>query len=107
MDDYPYATLGADGWFHSDRLHHQGFPTLLWAGPRQHRYHIAPIRNEGNAVWSEHVAAVGDPKLSTHHAGGALTTHYNQHVSSLLQEATTMGTHLRLRLEEYTSLVKA
>jgi hypothetical protein len=29
MDDYPYATLGADGWFRCDRLHHPGFPTLL------------------------------------------------------------------------------
>jgi hypothetical protein len=30
MDDYPYATLGADGWFRCDRLHRPGFPTLLW-----------------------------------------------------------------------------
>jgi hypothetical protein len=29
MDDYPYATLGADGWFRCDRLHHPGFPTLF------------------------------------------------------------------------------
>jgi hypothetical protein len=29
MDDYPYATLGADGWFHCDGLHHPGFLTLL------------------------------------------------------------------------------
>jgi hypothetical protein len=29
MDDYPYATLGADGWFCCDGLHHQGFLTLL------------------------------------------------------------------------------
>jgi hypothetical protein len=29
MDDYPYATLGADGWFRCDRLHRPGFPTLL------------------------------------------------------------------------------
>jgi hypothetical protein len=29
MDDYPYATLGADGWFHCDRLHRPGFPTVL------------------------------------------------------------------------------
>jgi chromosome segregation ATPase len=26
---------------------------------------------------------------------------YAQHVRSLLQEVTAMGTHLRLRLEEY------
>jgi hypothetical protein len=29
MDDYPYATLGADGWFHCVGLHRHGFPTLL------------------------------------------------------------------------------
>jgi hypothetical protein len=29
MDDYPYATLGADGWFRCDGLHCPGFPTLL------------------------------------------------------------------------------
>jgi hypothetical protein len=30
MDDYPYVTLGADGWFRCDGLHRPGFPTLLW-----------------------------------------------------------------------------
>jgi hypothetical protein len=29
MDDCPYATLGADGWFRCDGLHRPGFPTLL------------------------------------------------------------------------------
>jgi hypothetical protein len=29
MDDYSYATLRADGWFHCDGLHCPGFPTLL------------------------------------------------------------------------------
>jgi hypothetical protein len=29
MDDYPYATLRADGWFRCDRLHQPGFSTLL------------------------------------------------------------------------------
>jgi hypothetical protein len=29
MDDYPYATLGADGWFRCDGLHRIDFPTLL------------------------------------------------------------------------------
>jgi hypothetical protein len=29
MDDYPYATLGADGWFRYDGLHRPDFPTLL------------------------------------------------------------------------------
>jgi hypothetical protein len=30
MDNYPYATLGADRWFRYDGLHRPGFPTLLW-----------------------------------------------------------------------------
>jgi hypothetical protein len=29
MHDYPYATLGADGWFRCDGLHRPGFFTLL------------------------------------------------------------------------------
>jgi hypothetical protein len=29
MDDYPYATLGADGWFRCDRLDRPGFPSML------------------------------------------------------------------------------
>jgi hypothetical protein len=165
MDDYPYTTLRADGWFCCDGLHCPDFPTLLWdmlhrfgyAGIpayRGHPYHqfglghcnvhvdipahpndpammawfttawgddlddalesaahqaltefcehhlsilgdtviaLLPIRNEGNVVWSERVAAIGDPKLLT------------QHVSSLLQEATATGAHLRLCLEEYAS----
>jgi hypothetical protein len=68
---------------------------------------LLPIWNEGNAVWSEHVAVVDDPELPTHHAGWALMTRYSQHVSSLLQEVTTMDAHLRLRLEEYAVQVKA
>jgi hypothetical protein len=68
---------------------------------------MLPIQNEGNAVWSKRVAAVGDPELPTHHASWVLTTCYSQHVSSILQEITTMGAHLRLRLEEYAGQVKA
>jgi hypothetical protein len=30
MDDYPYATLGVDGWFRCDGLHRSGFLTLFW-----------------------------------------------------------------------------
>jgi hypothetical protein len=62
---------------------------------------LLPAWNEGNMVWSERVAAVGDPELLTHHAGWALMAHYSQHVSSLLQEVTATGGHLRLHLEEY------
>jgi hypothetical protein len=29
MDDYPYAILGANGWFRCDGLHRPRFPTLL------------------------------------------------------------------------------
>jgi hypothetical protein len=68
---------------------------------------LLPIRNEGNAVWSEHVTAISDPEFLTHHAGWALTARYAQHVSSLLQEVTAMGTHLRLHLEECANHVKA
>jgi hypothetical protein len=57
-------------------------------------------------VWSEHVTAIGDLELLTHHVGWALTARYAQHVSSLLQEVTAMGTHLRLRLEECADQVK-
>jgi hypothetical protein len=68
---------------------------------------LLPVQNEGNAVWSEHVAAIGDPEFLTHHAGWALTARYAQHVSSLLQEVMAMGAHLRLHLEECASQVKA
>jgi hypothetical protein len=158
MDDYPYATLGADRWFRCDGLHRPGFPTLLW--DVLHRfgymglpvYHgrlyrlfglghckvyvdipahptdltmtawftmaqgddlddtlemavhqaltefcechlpvlgdtaiaLLPVQNEGNAVLSERVAAIGDPEFLTHHAGWVLTARYAHHVSSLL-----------------------
>jgi hypothetical protein len=68
---------------------------------------LLPVWNEGNAVWSERVAIVGDPKLPTHHAGWVLTALYSQHVSSLLQVVTAMGSHLCLCLEECASQVKA
>jgi hypothetical protein len=68
---------------------------------------LLPIRNEGNAVWSERVADIDDPELLTHHACWTLTAHYAQHVSSLLHEVTAMGAHLCLRLEDCTGQVKA
>jgi hypothetical protein len=181
MDDYPYATLGADGWFRCDGLHCPGFLTLLqdvlhrfgytglpaYRGRPYSQFRLGrckvhvyipahptdptmmawfttargddlddsleraahktltefcerhlpvlgdtviallPIRNEGNVVWSEHVAAIGNPELPTHHVGRALTARYAQHVSSLLQEVTATGAHLRLRLEECIDQVKA
>jgi hypothetical protein len=181
MDDYPYATLGADGWFRCDGLHRPGFPTLLqdmlhrfgymglpaYRGRSYHQFRLGrckvyvdipahptdptmmawftmargddlddtleraayhalmefcechlpvlsdtaiallPVRNEGNTVWGERVAAIGDPELPTHHAGWALTARYAQHVSFLLQEVMATGAHLRLCLEECTDQVKA
>jgi chromosome segregation ATPase len=53
------------------------------------------------------MAAIGDPELLTHHAGWALPARYAQHVTSLLQEVTAMGAHLRTHLEECTGQVKA
>jgi hypothetical protein len=181
MDDYPYATLRANGWFRCDGLHRPGFPTLLqdvlhhfgyiglpaYHGRPYHQFGLGrckihvdipahptdptmmawfttargddlndtlervahqaltefcerhlpvlgntaiaflPIRNEGNAVWSERVATIGDPEFLTHHAGWTLTARYAQHVSSLLQEVTGMGAHLLLHLEECAGQVKA
>jgi hypothetical protein len=68
---------------------------------------LLPVRNEGNAVWTERVAAIGDPEFPTHHAGWALTARYGRHVSSLLQEVIAMGAHLHLSLEECADQVKA
>jgi hypothetical protein len=181
MDNYPYATLGTDGWFCCDGLHRPGFPILLqdvlhrfgytglptYHGRPYHQFGLGrcmvhvdipahltdptmtawfttaqgddlddtleraahqaltefcerhlpvlgdtviallPIRNEGNVVWSERVAAIGDPESPTHHAGWALTACYAQHMSSMLQEVTASGAHLRLRLEERTGQAKA
>jgi chromosome segregation ATPase len=68
---------------------------------------LLPVQNEGNAVWSERMVAIGNPELLTHHAGWALNARYAQHVSSRLQEVTATGAHLRLRLEECAGQVKA
>jgi NADPH-dependent ferric siderophore reductase len=180
MDDYPYATPRADGWFRCDGLHRPRFPTLLrdvlhrfgytgfpaYRGRPYRQFRLGhckvfvdipahptdptmtawfttargddlddtleraahqaltefcerhlpvlgdtalallPVWNEGNTVWSEHVTAISDPEFSTHHAGSVLTARYAQHVSSLLQEVTVMGAHLRLRLEECADQVK-
>jgi septal ring factor EnvC (AmiA/AmiB activator) len=53
------------------------------------------------------MTAISDLEFSTHHAGWVLTARYAQHVSSLLQEVTTTGAHLRLHLEECADQVKA
>jgi hypothetical protein len=54
---------------------------------------LLPVQNEGNMVWSERVAAVGDPELPTYHPGWAFMACYAYHVCSLLQEATATGAH--------------
>jgi hypothetical protein len=181
MDNYPYAALGAYGWYRCDGLHRPGFPTLLrdvlhhfgyTGNPTYHghpyrefghgRYKVhmdipthpsilsmmawftmargdnlddtverathqalteffechllslngttialLPIRNEGNAVWGECLAAISDPECPTYHAGWAFTARYAQHVSSMLQEVTTTSAHQSLCLEEYAHQVKA
>jgi hypothetical protein len=68
---------------------------------------LLPVRNKGNAVWSERMTAINDPDFPTHHVGWALTARYAQHVNSLLQEVTSTGAHLRLHLEECADQVKA
>jgi hypothetical protein len=181
MDDYPYATLGANGWFRCDGLHRPGFPTLLWDilhrfgytglpayrgrpycqfGLGRCKVHVdipahptdptmtawfttargddlddtlkraahqaltefcerhlpvlgdtaiamLPIRNEGNAVWSERMTAISDPEFLTHHAGWALTARNTQHASSLVQEVTATSAHLRLHLGGCADQLKA
>jgi septal ring factor EnvC (AmiA/AmiB activator) len=67
---------------------------------------LLPIRNEGNAVWSERLSAIGDPEHETYHAGWAFTARYAQHVSALLQEVMTTSTFQLLRLEEYDDWVQ-
>jgi hypothetical protein len=42
------------------------------------------VQNKGNAVWSERLAAIGDPERETFHASWVFTAHNAQHVSSLL-----------------------
>jgi hypothetical protein len=47
---------------------------------------LVPVWNKGNIVWSEHLAAVGNPEHETYHVSWAFTACYAQHVSSLVQE---------------------
>jgi cell division protein FtsB len=46
---------------------------------------LFPIPNEGNMVWSEHLAAMGNPERSAYHMGWAFTACYAQHMSSMFQ----------------------
>jgi hypothetical protein len=67
MDDYPYATLGADGWFRCDGVHRPRFPTLL--RDVMHRfgyvglpaYHGHPYRQFGLGHCKVHVDIPAHP----------------------------------------------
>jgi hypothetical protein len=67
MDDYPYATLGADGWFRCDGLHRPGFPTLFrdvlhrfdYTGPPAYRSRL--YRQLGLGCWKVHVDVPAHP----------------------------------------------
>jgi hypothetical protein len=43
MNDYPYATLGADRWLRCDGLHRPGFPTFLWDVLHRFGYTGTPV----------------------------------------------------------------
>jgi cell division protein FtsB len=68
---------------------------------------LFPIPNEGNMVWSERLAAMGNPERSAYHTGWAFTACYAQHMSSMFQEVAATGAYQRLRLEEYDHQVSA
>jgi septal ring factor EnvC (AmiA/AmiB activator) len=52
-------------------------------------------------VWSERLAAVGDPERLTYHAGWVFTACYTQHMNSMFQEVVATGAYQCLHLEEY------
>jgi hypothetical protein len=66
-DNYPYATLGADGWLRCDGLYYPGFPTLLW--DVLHRfghtgtptYHGHPYHEFGRGGCEVHVDILAHP----------------------------------------------
>jgi chromosome segregation ATPase len=61
MDDYPYATLGADRWFRCDGLHRPGFPTLLQDG--LHRPGL-----QKNARLETRIRELNDELMRTYHS---------------------------------------
>jgi cell division protein FtsB len=67
---------------------------------------LFPVRNEGNAVWSERLATIGNPERETYRMGWAFTARYAQHMSSMLQEVIVTGAYQRLHLEEYNDQVQ-
>jgi hypothetical protein len=67
MDDYPYFTLEADGWFRCDGLHCPGFPTLLrdvlhcFGYTGLPAYHGRPYRQFGLGRYKVHVDILAHP----------------------------------------------
>jgi hypothetical protein len=62
MDDYPYATLGADGWLHCDGLHRPGFPTLLWDVLHRFSHMETPMYREfGRGCCEVHMDILAHP----------------------------------------------
>jgi chromosome segregation ATPase len=66
-----------------------------------------PIQNEGNTVWSERLADVGNPERLAYHARWEFMARYTQHMSSMFQAVAATGAYQRLRLEEYDHQVSA
>jgi hypothetical protein len=43
MDKYSYYHVGEDGWLYTDRLHREGFTTILWDVLRCFDYESRPM----------------------------------------------------------------
>jgi hypothetical protein len=67
MDDYSYATLGADGWLSCDELHHLSFSTLFrdvlhcFSHTETSMYHGRPYREFGHGLCEVHVEIPAHP----------------------------------------------
>jgi hypothetical protein len=67
MDDYPYATLGTNGWFRCDGLQRPRFPTLLrdvlhrFSYTGLPAYHGRPYHQFGLGRYMVHVDILAHP----------------------------------------------
>jgi hypothetical protein len=68
---------------------------------------LLPIRDVGNPTLSECLAVACDTMCQTYHMGCAFTACYARHVSSLLQEVTTVGAYQHMHLVEYDHQIEA
>jgi hypothetical protein len=68
---------------------------------------LLTIWDLGNPTWSERMASACDLARPTYHVGWAFMARYAQHVSSMLQEVTTVSSYQRKLLEEYDHQVEA